>query len=128
LLVAACHTPRAPDLQGAPARLLESEIVRGTAFHRPLALRKCLFVFNHSGQTVAVFVDGRQAGWLGPRSSAAFFVGRSAGTKALLRATSARGEWRGTIQGPVWEWSWHLPKWHPSRPPRWGFPSRSSAR
>jgi hypothetical protein len=107
--MAACVAPWAPELQGAPARLLESELVgdRGGG-GRPAPLRRSLFVFNHSKETVSIFVDGRHTGWLGPRSSAAFYVGRGAGTKVELRATCSRGEWRAQVEGPVWEVSWHL--------------------
>lgn len=107
-LLAACVAPRAPELQGAPARLLESELVEDGGEGRPAPLRRSLFVFNHSRETVGIFVDGRHTGWLGPRSSAAFYVGRGAGTKAELRATCSRGEWRAQVEGPVWEVSWHL--------------------
>ena len=107
-LLAACTAPRAPDLHGAPERLLESELVEDGGGGRPVPLRRSLFVFIHSGETVGIFVDGRHTGWLGPRSSAAFYVGRGAGTKAELRATCSRGEWRAQVEGPVWELSWHL--------------------
>lgn len=108
LAFTACKTiPEVSDLQGAPERVLESEILEGSR-SAPFALRKCLFVFNHSAETVSVFVDGRHAGWLGPRSSAGFYVGRGAGSKAQLRATSERGQWRATVQGPLWDVSWHL--------------------
>ena len=108
-LLAACTAPRAPDLHGAPERLLESELVEDRGGPgRPAPLRRSLFVFNHSGETVGIFVDGRHTGWLGPRSSAAFYVGRGAGTKAELRATCSRGEWRAQVEGSVWEVSWHL--------------------
>ena len=107
-LLAACTAPRAPDLNGAPGQLLESTLVEDGGAGRPVPLRRSLFVFNHSEQTVGIFVDGRHTGWLGPRSSAAFHVGRGAGTKAELRATCSRGEWRAQVEGPVWEVSWHL--------------------
>jgi hypothetical protein len=107
-LLAACAVPRAPDLLGAPEPLLESELVEDGGAGRPAPLRRSLFVFNHSKETVGIFVDGRHIGWLGPRSSAAFHVGRGAGTKAELRATCSRGEWRAQVEGPVWEVSWHL--------------------
>lgn len=108
-LLAACVAPRAPELTGAPERLLESRLVEDLGGPgRPAPLRRSLFVFNHSRETAGIFVDGRHIGWLGPRSSAAFHVGRGAGTKAELRATCSRGEWRAQVEGPVWEVSWHL--------------------
>ena len=108
VLLAACLAPRAPKLEGAPERLLESKLVEDGGAGRLAPVRRSLFVFNHSGETVGIFVDGRHTGWLGPRSSAAFYVGRGAGTKAELRATCSRGEWRAQVEGPVWEVSWHL--------------------
>lgn len=103
-LLAGC---RAPGLDGAPSRALRSEI-RERAGAREGALHRCLFVFNHSGKTIALFVGGRHVGWIGPRSSAAFFVGRSAGARTRLLATCPQGRWEATVEGPVWDLAWHL--------------------
>ena len=109
VLAAACAASLdAPVMDGAPPRELESELEPATGDTRERALRQCLFVSNHTGFTVAVLVDGRHAGWVGPSSSAAFFVGRSAGAQAELRAICEAGEWRESVRGPAWEYTWHL--------------------
>ena len=71
-------------------------------------MRRCLYVANHTRETVALFVDGRHTGWVGPFSSAAFYVGRSAGATTDLRATCGRGVWATTVRGPVWDLVWQL--------------------
>ena len=91
-----------------PPRELESELVESTGAAQDHALRRCLYVSNHTAQTVAVLVDGRHAGWIGPQCSAAFFVGRSAGASSELKAVCEAGEWSATIRGPAWEYRWHL--------------------
>jgi len=63
---------------------------------------------NHTDETAAVFVDGRHAGWVGPRSTAGFFVGRSAPARTRLTATAPSGTWEATADGPVWDFTWHL--------------------
>ena len=95
-------------MSGEPPRELESELVLTTGAAPRHALRRCLFVHNHTAETVAVLVDGRHAGWIGPLSSAAFFVGRSAGASSELKAICERGEWSATVRGPAWEYRWHL--------------------
>jgi hypothetical protein len=47
-------------------------------------------------------------GVLAPRSAGEFFTGRSAGPMTALRARSATGEWRATLEGPPWEFHWRL--------------------
>jgi hypothetical protein len=106
--LAACRGPRAPDVAGAGERTLESrleatadDVLRRTAL-------PCLFVANHTKETVSVFVDGRHVGWVGPLSSAGFYVGRSAGARTTLKALSPKGSWQATLHGPAWNLTWHL--------------------
>jgi len=108
-LLGACATaPTAPEIAGSPARVLESAIEQGAAGANPSAVYRCLFVRNDSRETAALFVDGRHIGWIGPRSSAAFYVGRSAGAKTQLTATCAAGRWSALVEGPAWEVTWRL--------------------
>ena len=107
-VLAACRGPRAPAIAGAPDRLLESTLDAAGGDPADRTLRRCLFVANHTRETVAVFVDGRHVGWVGPRSSVGFYVGRSAGAKTHLRATCDLGAWEETVHGPVWDVTWSL--------------------
>ena len=94
-------------MEGVPERALTSELQRAPAQGND-AVRRCLYVHNHTSHTAAIFADGRHAGYLGPHSSAAYFVGRSVGAKTLLRATCREGAWESEVSGPVWDLVWHL--------------------
>lgn len=106
LAAAGCRGGGAPVAAGAPGHELRSELRKGTA--TPGAVHRCLFVMNHTKQTAAVFVDGRHAGWIGPESTAGFFVGRSAPARARLTAVAGSATWEATAEGPVWDFTWHL--------------------
>jgi len=110
LAAAACASvpKEAPEIEGAPARLLESSIAGGAGGAATSAVYRCLFVRNDSGETAALFVDGRHVGWVGPRSAAGFYVGRSAGAKTRLTATCRAGHWSALVEGPAWEVTWRL--------------------
>lgn len=106
--LAACRGPRAPDVEGAAERELTSRLETGTDDVLRRTVRPCLFVSNHTRSTAAVFVDGRHVGWVGPWSTAGFYVGRSAGAKTHLKATTPDGFWQHTLEAPAWNLTWHL--------------------
>ena len=102
-LLAACAS--APAFPNAPEPSFESRMEPGGTL---VSLRRCLFVTNHSGHSAALFVGEQHVGWIGARSSAAFYVGSSAGVVSRLRAISGAGQWTAKINGPPWGRTWHL--------------------
>ncbi len=109
-LCAACaaRNVHTPDVDAPPHKALESELVRDGKPSKERTLSRCLFVYNHTKQTAAVFVDGRHAGYVGPRSSVGLYVGQSAGVTTHLRATCGAGSWSDQVEGPIWDYAWHL--------------------
>jgi hypothetical protein len=106
--LAACRSPQAPDVEGAGERKLASRLTPGADDALKRTALPCLFVSNHTKETVSVFVDGRHVGFVGPRSSAGFYVGRSAGARTVLKALSKSGHWQESTPGPAWHLTWHL--------------------
>ena len=92
-------------MQGAPVKELRSEFTPGPAPDRARGVG-WLHVANNTRFTVALRVDGRRVGRLGPYAAAGFFVGRTAAAERSLNATCDAGRWEATMRdGDI---TWHL--------------------
>jgi hypothetical protein len=92
-------------MPNAPEPSFESRMESGGSL---ISVRRCLYVVNHTGQSAALFVGEQHVGWIGAKSTAAFYVGRSAGVTSRLKATCGSGQWNARVQGPPWGRTWHL--------------------
>ncbi|MHC4225638.1 MAG: hypothetical protein ACYSX0_03745 [Planctomycetota bacterium] len=101
--VAACAST--PAMPNAPEPSFQSKLEPGGTL---ISVRRCLYVVNHTGQSAALFVGAEHVGWIGAKSSAAFYVGSSAGVTSRLKAICGSGQWSATVKGPPWGRTWHL--------------------